>query len=284
MTDKALSYIEIYPKVFVYKNLFRDIVKTTSFLREESEDSLFSPWTPWSEFGEYLNPLLKQNPETGSIETKLRTNSAKQEDQKLAVLEMIENFNLATRDYMERNGVEFSDTEFITNENGESYKLWQLSGPSIARYRTDTQSALAMTYHSDFVRKPIRGPGYEFAITALTYFNDDYEGGEIDFLVDGEAYMYKPEAGDLLVFPSGHPDILTKNNSVYLHGVMPSRKTKKYLNRMYWTKYHPGDKEWFEKEKEFGKDIWQEMQKDIIQEFDASLAPRTSIGNARRIK
>jgi hypothetical protein len=141
-----------------------------------------------------------------------------------------------------------------------------------------------MTYHSDYVRKPIRGPGYEFAITALTYFNDDYEGGEIDFLVYGEAYMYKPEAGDLLIFPSGHPDILTKDGKVYLHGVMPATKAKKYINRMYWMKYYAGDKEWFEKEKEFGKDVWKEMQKGLIEEFESGLANKTDIGNARRIK
>jgi len=284
MIDQPLNHIELYPKIFVYKNLFKDIVKTTSLLKEENEETLFSPWTEWSEFGEYLNPLFKQNIKDNNIEEKLITNSAKQEEEKLAVLEMIKNFNLATKDYMKKNNVEFSDTEFIKNSDGENVPLWRMSGPNIARYRTDRESPLAMTYHSDYMRKPVRGPGYEFAITALTYFNDDYEGGEIDFLVDGEAYMYKPEAGDFLIFPSGHPDILTKNKSVYLHGVMPATKTKKYLNRMYWMKYYPGDQEWFEKEKEFGKDVWKEMQTKMVQEFEANLIPRTSIGNSRRIK
>lgn len=285
MINQPLSHIELYPKIFVYKNLFKDIVKTTYFLKEEDDESLFSSWSPWSEFGEYLNPLLKQNLENiNDIEEKLITNSPKQEEQKLAVLEMLKNFNLATRDYIKKNNVEFDDTEIIKTNNGENVELWRLSGPNIARYRTNIEAPLAMTYHSDYVRKPIRGPGYEFAITALTYFNDDYDGGEIDFLVDGEAYMYKPEAGDLLIFPSGHPDILTKEGKVYLHGVMPATKTSKYLNRMYWMKYYPGDKEWFEKEKEFGKDVWQEMQKGLIDEFNAALTNKTNIGNARRIR
>ena len=283
MIDQTLDHIEIYPKIFVYKNLFKDILKTKSLLDEE-KDSLFSPWTQWSEFGEYLNPLFKQNIEPNNIEAKLIAIGAKQEEQKLAALEMIKNFNLATRDYMKKNNVEFDDTAIIKNDNGENFDLWSISGPSIVRYRTNIEAPLAMTYHSDYARKPIRGPGYEFVITALTYFNDDYEGGEIDFIVDGEAYMYKPEAGDLLIFPSGHPDLLTKNKSVYLHGVMPATKTKKYLNRMYWMKYYSGDQEWFEKEKEFGKDVWAEMQPDIIQKFRDENPNKCNADKERRIK
>jgi hypothetical protein len=284
MTNQDLDCVELYPKIFVYKNLFKDISKTLSLLKKEDEESLFSPWTPWSEFGEYLSPLLKQNMETRNIEKNLITNSIKQEEQKLAILEMIENFNLATKDYMKKNNVEFNDTEIIKDSDGINHRLWELSGPSIARYKTDMNTTLAMTYHSDYVRKPIRNPGHEFAITALTYFNDDYDGGEIDFLVDGEAFMYKPEAGDLLVFPSGHPDVLTKKGQVYLHGVMPATREKKYINRMYWMKYCLGDQEWFEKEKEFGKDVWKEMQKGLIEEFESGLANKTDIGNARRIR
>jgi hypothetical protein len=143
---------------------------------------------------------------------------------------------------------------------------------------------LAMTYHSDYIREPITSPGYKFAITALAYFNDNYEGGEIDFIVDGEAYMYKPEAGDFLVFPSGHPDVLTKNGSVYIHGVMPATGESKYLSRMYWMKYSIGDQEWFDKEEEFGSETWLEMQSDIMQKFRDDHPNKINADKERRIK
>jgi hypothetical protein len=286
MTVKSLEPIELYPKIFVYKNLFKDIDKTLEVLKDDSEDALFSPWTKWSHFGEYINPLFKDYTHTMSIEDikKIETKTEKEELQKLTVVEIFENFHLATQDYISRNNVEFDKDKTITNREGELFNQWTTNGPAIARYRTDMEDPLAMTYHSDFVREPIVSPGYKFAVTALSYFNDDYEGGEIDFVVDGEAYMYKPEAGDYLVFPSGHPNILTKDGKVYLHGVMPAKGEKKYLCRMYWMKYEIGDEQWFDKEAEFGKDVWKEMQTDIMQKFRDANPNKTNTDKEKRIK
>ena len=49
MTE-SLNVIELYPKIFVYKGLFKDINKTYSLLKESQgeEDGLFSPWTQCS--------------------------------------------------------------------------------------------------------------------------------------------------------------------------------------------------------------------------------------------
>lgn len=286
MTEKVLDAIEIYPKIFVYKNLFKDLSKTMSILKDEREDGLFSPWTQWSDFGEYLNPIFKDHWHTMNIDhmRSIETKTEKEEEQKLAVLEVFENFHLATQDYIDKNNVEFEKDKIVVNREGESFNLWTTNGPSIARYRADIDGPLAMTYHSDYVREPIISPGYKFAITALTYFNDDYEGGEIDFIVDGEAYMYKPEAGDYLIFPSGHPDILTKEGQVYLHGVMPVKGEKKYISRMYWMKYDVGDDRWFEKEAEFGKDVWKEMQPDIMQKFRSAHPNKINADKEKRIK
>jgi hypothetical protein len=62
MIENTLSPIEIYPQIFVYKNVFKDIDSTYSELKnsEGEEDGLFSPWTQWSLFGTYLNDLLKK--------------------------------------------------------------------------------------------------------------------------------------------------------------------------------------------------------------------------------
>jgi len=288
MTEPALNPIEIYPQIFVYKNMFKDITKTHSELKNSSghEDELLNEWTKWSDFGEYLNPTFKDHPHGFSTEylQQIETKTDKQEVQKLALLELFNNFYAVTKDYAIKNNIDLDQDKEITNHYGEQVKEWNRSGPSIARYRTDIVDPIAMTYHSDYIRQPIVSPGYKFVITALVYFNDDYDGGEIDFIVDGEAYKYKPEAGDFLVFPSGHPDILTKNGSVYIHGVMPARKTSKYLSRMYWMKYSLGDDEWFEKEKEFGKDVWESMQPDIMQKFRDEHPNKINADKERRIK
>lgn len=285
MSSKSLDSVELYPKIIVYKNLFKDIAKTTKLLEEESEDGLFSPWTKWSHFGEYLNPLFKnfQYQLLISMIKEIKTTNLKQEEQKNAILELYENFYIATKDYANRFDVKVDDQKIIKTHEGEDIKEWIINGPSIARYRTDISDPLAMTYHSDYIREPITSPGYKYVITALTYFNDDYKGGEIDFIVDGKAYMYKPNAGDVLVFPSGHPDLLMSENSIYLHGVMPSYGIKKYLSRMYWMKYSVGDSEWFKKEKQFGKDVWHEMQEKIMEEFRHAHPNKHSAEKEKRI-
>jgi hypothetical protein len=288
MTEKILEYVEIYPKIFVYKNLFKDINKTCDLLKEANEqtEGILSPWTQWSHFGEYLNPIFKNMSHSLSISQirNIKTKNQKQEEQKLAILELYENFYLSTQDYILKNNVEFDINKTIINKVGTEVNEWKITGPSIAKYKTTIEDPIAMTYHSDYIREPIVSPGYKFAITALAYFNDDYSGGEIDFIVNGEAYMYKPEAGDFLIFPSGHPDILTKDNSVYIHGVMPAKGTNKILSRMYWTKYSVGDDLWFKKEKEFGKEVWESMQPDIMQKFRDENPNKFSAENERRIK
>jgi hypothetical protein len=290
MTE-SLNVIELYPKIFVYKGLFKDINKTYSLLKESQgeEDGLFSPWTQWSRFGEYINPIFKTYNDNLKIEhvEKVKTSTEKQEEHKQVLLEILNNFMIATKDYIEKNNVDFDENSIvpdIKDQNENPIKEWEYTGPSIARYKIDIEDPLAMTYHTDYIREPIVSPGHKFAITALTYFNDDYEGGEIDFIANGDAYMYKPEAGDLLVFPSGHPDFLMSENSIYLHGVMPVNHNSKYLSRMYWTKYSAGAPEWFENEEKFGKEKWQEMQQEIIQKFRDENPNRNNADKERRIK
>jgi hypothetical protein len=288
VTQNTLEPIELYPKILVYKNVFKDVTDTCSQLKRSNgeEDGLFSPWTQWSYFGEYLNPTFIGHPHGLSVEylEKIQTKTEKQECQKLAILELFKNFHLVTDDYAKRNNVDIDKEKTVLANDGTIVKEWQMTGPSIARYRTDIEDPIAMTYHSDYIREPIVSPGYKFAITALAYFNDEYEGGEIDFIANGEAYKYKPEAGDFLVFPSGHPEILRDGDNVYLHGVLPPVGASKYLSRMYWMKYSIGDSEWFKKEEEFGKEKWQDMQEEIMQKFRDENPNKFTAEKERRIR
>ncbi len=285
-----LDVVEIYPKIFVYKNLYKDINFTYKLLEDsDRQDGLFSPWSKWSHFGEYISPTFKGYDRILTIKDveSIEAITEKEKQHKEALLEILNNFYIATKDYITKNNVDFDESRIVPNvkdKHGNSIKEWLFTGPSIARYRTDITDPVAMTYHTDYIREPIVSPGHKFAITALTYFNDNYEGGEIDFIVNGEAYMYKPEAGDILVFPSGHPEFLMSENHIYIHGVIPASKNSKYLSRMYWTKYSVGDPEWFENEEKFGKEKWAEMQEEIMQKFRDENPNKFSADKERRIK
>ena len=290
MENKNIESIEIYPYIVVYKNLYKDIDKVYKILKDSTDnadDNFFSKWTRWSQFGEYLDPPTKEfrlsdskDAEVGKIDTL----TDKQEDQKQVLLEILENFHLATEDYVSKYNLDVNFDE-TTMGPEQVYKSWRFSGPSICKYDFGAETgAKGMSYHSDYIRERQQEPGYKFAITALSYFNDDYDGGEIDFVIGKKLLKYKPEAGDYLVFPSGHPDFLTEDGIVYLHGVMPTEKTNKYFSRMYLEKYYEGSPEWFENEKKYGKEVWQEMQEELRAEYRLVHPQRSQIHGGVRIQ
>jgi hypothetical protein len=290
MTDSNLEIVEIYPNIFVYKNLFKDISKSYKILTDslvETEDRLFSPWTQWSIFGEYLNPIspsFDMSDKYGNLKN-IETETQIQEDQKNFIIEMLENFHLATEDYIKKHNINMDLNEKTVDEDGTPIQVWRWTGGTIGRYHlSNEKEKVGMRYHSDYVREQGHAPGYKFVITSTIYFNDDYEGGEIDFAMGDKLVKYKPEAGDILVFPSGHPDYLTEEGKPYLHAVMPSYKNNKFLSRMYWQKYQKGTDEWYEKEKEFGKEIWASMQPELEKAFRDKHPQRITIENGVRIQ
>lgn len=280
---------EIYPNILVYKNMFKDIDKSYRVLIDslnETEDRIFSPWTQWSFFGDYLNPItpnFSMSDKYGNLKA-IETTTQIQEDQKTFGIEMMENFHLVTEDYIKRYNIDIDLSATSIDEDGNIVPTWRWTGGTIGKYyvSTDTEQ-FGMRYHSDYIRDQGSAPGYKFVITCTIYFNDDYEGGEIDFAMGNKLVKYKPEAGDLLVFPSGHPDYLTEDGMPYLHGVMPSYNKNKFLSRMYWQKYQKGTDEWYAKEKEFGKEVWASMQPELQKEFNLKHPQRIVIENGVRI-
>ena len=273
----TLNFIEIYPKIVVYKDMFKDIDKTYLTLNESIDnkpDRLFSAWTQWSSFGKYLNPVshdVKWDQKNISVELN-KDNYDKQQEN--FVLELMQNFKLISQHYSTKYGLDiYSDG-------------WEWTPPVICKYDhiTDEDRQMTMKYHSDYIWEPIISPGSKFAITALAYFNDDYDGGEIDFAIGNNLIKYKPVTGDFLVFPSGHPEILTDNGNVYLHGVMPVRTGgNKIFSRMFWKNNHSGSEEWHEKEKQYGKDAWDKMQDEILKEFRKDHRQRSKIDGGIRL-
>ena len=285
MSETNLEAIEIYPKILVYKNLFKDINKSYNILKDsllESEDRYFSPWTQWSIFGDYLNPIIpgfSDSDKYGNLKS-IETKTEIEKDQKNFGIEMMDNFHLVTEDYIKRHSIELDLDETSIDEDGKVIPTWRWSGGSIGRYDiSNKDKKVGMNYHSDYQREKGSAPGYKFVITCTIYFNDDYEGGEINFAMGDKLVKYKPEAGDLLVFPSGHPDYLTEEGKPYLHGVMASYNKNKFLARMYWQKYERVTDEWYKKEKEFGKEVWAQMQPELEEKFNKENPQRHIIEN-----
>ena len=289
MKKGELQPIEIYPKIFVYKNMFENISRSYEILTDaliETEDRLFSPWTQWSIFGDYLNPIIpnfNMSDKYGNLQN-IEAITQIQQNQKNFSMEMMKNFHLVTEDYIERFNIDVDFDAKVLDDDGFEIPLWRWTGGTIGKYHISTEEHQhRMTYHSDYIREQGHAPGYKFVITCTIYFNDDYEGGEIDFAMSDKLVKYKPEAGDLLVFPSGHPEYLTEDDVPYLHGVMPAYHKHKFLSRMYWQKYEKGNHEWYEQENKFGKEQWAQMQPALEEQFRLAHPQRYEIQNGIRI-
>lgn len=96
-------------------------------------------------------------------------------------------------------------------------KKWHYQNVNILNhygFPDNPKDTLVMGYHLDSVDANIE-PGAKHAVTANIYLNDNYENGEINFLYaknlssietkTAEIVSYKPEAGDVVVYPSVWP-------------------------------------------------------------------------------
>lgn len=280
-----MEELELYEGVMVYRNVFNEPEKMFRIIKDSctnNPDRILGYWSQWSHFGEYIKEAwpnksgFNKNNKPGKFDFEdindLVADTKIQEEQKHFLLEMYRGFNEVTNSYILKygEGFNFDKNETIKTKDGSTVPLWITDGPSFCKYHKDISEEMSMVYHSDYIREPIKSPGYKFAITSNYYFNDNYQGGEVDFYIDDKLIKYKPKAGDWLVFPSGHPEVLNKNDKVYLHGVFPSTEGEKFFCRNYWMKYEVGSQEWFDKEEEFGKEAWAAMQDDIMKPYRPS--------------
>ncbi len=267
---------ELYPYIMLYQGLFEDIDKNIEIIKKsELNDTNFLKWGNWSTFGRYVgqSPQLININENGYEVIYKKNNLEGIESEQYDMwLEIEKSIYIANKDYITRYSIDID-----LNELYEENKLWKWGGFQLCSYdiSNDFQGSAgpeafsngyAMTYHSDYVREPIKSPGYKFVFSTLVYHNDDYEGGELVFYVNNKQMKYTPKKGDIVIFPSGHPDYLTDNGQVFLHAAGAVSKNKKYISRSFWLKYEGPSEEWKSKEKEFDSN-WPSVYEDLCNEY-----------------
>lgn len=165
----------------------------------------------------------------------------------------------------EINNVFYETTKLYVHENNVNLNDWIFSGWNVAKYMPNPKdhSRYVMHHHTDYQRERSYEPGLQFGITAVFYLNDDYDGGEVEFRfvkdesleVVVEDYNYKPKAGDVVVFLSGHP---------HYHGVRPVSNGEKYIIRTYWRFNQDAHPKWLELKEKYGEEIWKKMEEDRL--------------------
>lgn len=254
---KSFEIENIDTNISVFTGLIPNAKRMVEIFKQSEKDQsstfLFKDWRDWSRFGSYvwqIGNYLDMTKDFSNESTYLEEQS---------LLNEINNaFSVATSTYLKNRGLEKGDD-------------WIIMGPSISKYNHKNVApeeleniGLEMVYHTDYVTLEGHWPGNKFILTCTMYLNDDYDGGDIVFRLPNKTFLnYKPKAGDVLVFPSGHPELLSDEGK-YLHGVKAINKEDKYLVRCFYQKPYAGSKEWFEGEEKYGKDEWYRMEKERV--------------------
>ena len=252
----------VMPKVVVYKNTFEkkdldrfykilnstnqdvsDFIASDSSLGttidfhgehpKESNDSFpIDSWVPWYTFGV-----------RSTISQKRRPNNLTDED--LVFLydfrdKLEKKFFMIVKDYVcEWSQVqpwpEWIDSWNVEKNAGQFF----LSRFEILKHYNFPDKTLALAFHTD-AHEHRDEPKMQPVMTGTIYINDDYEGGEVEFLNEldeiPKLITYKPEAGDITMFPSGVPywhsakAVLSGNEKLFLRNFISFdyKGSKKY--------------------------------------------------------
>ena len=240
-----MNSFEVYPYVRVYTNLMDDNQNLYNILQNLTSDfnkNVSFVKTDWvtqyknKKFGDYLfarttNNFYEPFVFESSIKNFVDTNYLEEFHLYKRVQEIKE---LTIEDYVKIYNVNLPKETFIS------------LGVNIARYepnfsiheidKSDTMYSplenVSMLYHTDYTGSSDTDRENQFLITSNIYFNDDYEGGSIIFYVEGDKFVYKPKAGEIIVFPSGSP-LFFPDGKRYLHAVETNYFKQKFLSRNY---------------------------------------------------
>lgn len=239
-----LQYEELYTGVIVYRNMLKDPEKAYEVMMNSESNSngkyFFKEWTPWATFGTYTQRKDGDdylNAERGEV-----FDAEEQLFQEIAA-----SYDKAISHYFKTTGISIPE--------GARY-----SGQSWCKYfnKIDTlKNKMTMQYHTDYIISERDMPGEKFHTTCTFYINDNYNGGDIEFYINGDIVNHKPKAGDLVVFPSTAP---------FFHGVKTIPDGNKFFIRNFVMTDYDGSPEWLANQKKYGAYRWSKMEWARIEE------------------
>jgi hypothetical protein len=272
-----MNKIEILPKVVVYRNVLSekqisDIVDVIS----KSEDDISSLEFAMPEDSAYEDkhgPQPKDRQDGSLIQTwchwytfgarskfSNKTTDITDQNQLNARQSIFDALNIVHKDYSEEwKGVEGwpEYVEYFDLNIGSMY----FSDIEILKHRINTDSEFTIGVHTDWHEQRSEHPGPKQIITYTIYLNDDYGGGEVDFVneKDRELITYKPRRGDITVFPSGRP---------YWHAARAaSSGNNKLFLRVFAGWNYEGSNSWKRGVEEYGLDAWTKMESERVKDF-----------------
>jgi len=237
-----LSWEEIYPGIIVYRNMLSDPDSAYKIMMRSEESSngkyFFKTWDAWAHFGTYTQ--AKGEGEIDSAEKGIIFEEEKKLYEEIAV-----SYDKAISHYFKHTNIKIPENARYSGQSWCKYfnKIDQLN------------NKMTMQYHTDFIISQKDMPGEKFHTTCTFYINDNYNGGDIEFYIDGQFINHKPKAGDIVVFPSGEP---------YWHGVKTIPDGNKFFIRNFIMTDYDGSQEWLANQKRLGAYRWAKQELERV--------------------
>jgi hypothetical protein len=218
---------------------------------EKDDISIINSWTPWYTYG---SKTILNNKELIVTENSDNKKEFLMRQKIIDLLRKVHKDYMSDEDHVDGWPYGIKSAE-LTDDIYDSLGLGVIE---ILKHKIVIDNELAIGYHTDFHEHKLDSPGEKQIITYTVYLNDDYEGGEIEFIDerDNRLITYKPKAGDITVFPSGKP---------YWHSAKAvSSGSNKIFFRTFAIRYYKGSETWNEGELKYGKEKWQSMELERI--------------------
>ena len=233
---ESLEWEELYPGIICYRNMLKDPVKAYEIMKNSEESGngkyFLKEWDAWSKFGTYSSP--KDEDKLLDAEKGSRYDEEKQLND-----EIFDAYQKTISHY-------FNNITIDRTLPKDAY----FSGHSYCKYFNNIDNLknnMTMQYHTDYIIAEKEAPGPKFHTTCTFYINDNYDGGDIEFYVNGDIINHKPKAGDIIVFPSDAP---------FFHGVKTIPTGNKFFVRNFVMFDYAGSPEWMENQMRYGAHRW----------------------------
>lgn len=180
--DTYINKVELVPGIMCYKNVFPESYKIIEAISEQDWEDGYVAASRFQDTNDSYGVLNKDLRDVGEV---FINHPSSNED--LSIYSYYEK----TKDFGQElhNNFSVCEDDYIKHYNvktvSRKYKTYQILKYEVGQHFGN---------HVDSV------PGFERTISQTYYFNDSYEGGELYF--DRFNLRYKPEARDLLIFPS----------------------------------------------------------------------------------
>jgi hypothetical protein len=228
--------------IILYKNVFNNTDDILSFFKEaelyKEDRYMMKKFYDWGQYG--VMTEVDSSSFHDFIPGYFNENEPEEVKQKAVFEKLNDAYKFVKKDFMLKYGNKniwpshYNKIDLF-NE-GKNTKI------AFLKYETDMVKVIKgeqfefnfTAFHSDYFEQDMDTPGYKLIFTTMMYLNDDYEGGEICFWSGDKMLGYKPEPGDIVVFPSCEP---------FYHGVLNIYKNNRYAIRMNYCAVTEGSKE-----------------------------------------